>query len=130
MTGRWKCLSPSQLNGIGFDGKTLVILGMGDIVRRVADRALSFGMEIAYHNRHQLEPEAGRYLDDPRRLVGDSDVLLLAWPSRPETRRFLAAKTLPLDKPNMILVHIGRGRSEERRVGEECVSTCRSRGSS
>src|SRR3546814_14583975 len=26
-------------------------------------------------------------------------------------------------------LHPGRGRSEERRVGKECVSTCRSRGS-
>src|SRR3546814_1609815 len=59
-TGRWKGWSPSQLNGIGLAGKTLGILGMGDIGRRVAARARAFGMEIAYHNRYQLEPEAGR----------------------------------------------------------------------
>src|SRR3546814_1835080 len=80
-------------------------------------------MEIAYHNRHQLEPEAGRYLDDPRRLVGDSDVLLLAWPSRPETRRFIAAKTLALAKPNMILVNIGRG---DLVCDEDLISALRS----
>src|SRR3546814_10498187 len=81
-------------------------------------------MEIAYHNRHQLEPEAGRYLDDPRRLVGDSDVLLLAWPSRPETRRFIAAKTLALAKPNMILVNIGRG---DLVCDEDLISALRDR---
>src|SRR3546814_20592577 len=29
-TGRWKGWSPSQLNGIGWAGKTLGILGIGD----------------------------------------------------------------------------------------------------
>jgi glyoxylate reductase len=66
-------------------------------------------MEIAYHNRRPRAPSEGRYVADPRRLIGESDVLLLAWPSQPETRRFIAAETLALARPGMILVNIGRG---------------------
>src|SRR3546814_12366576 len=41
---------------------------------------------------------------------------------------FIDAEALVLDKPAGLAVHPGpRTRSEERRVGNECVSTCRSR---
>ena len=107
--GRWQGWSPSQLLGVGLGGKTLGILGMGDIGRRAAIRARAFGMEIAYHNRRRLPAEDAFYFEDPRRLVAASDVLLLAWPSMPETRRFIAADTLALARRNLILVNIGRG---------------------
>lgn len=108
-SGSWTGWSPAQLNGMGLTGKTLGILGMGDIGRRVARRARAFGMEIAYHNRQRLDLGEGRYVCDPRELLRESDVLLLAWPSSQETRHFIETSTLALCKPNMILVNIGRG---------------------
>jgi glyoxylate reductase len=107
--GRWRGWSPIQLLGVGLAGKMLGILGMGDIGRRVAIRARGFGMQIAYHNRRRLDDEDALYLEDPRSVVAESDILLLAWPSVPETRRFIAAGTLALAKPNLILINIGRG---------------------
>ena len=107
--GRWEGWSPDQLLGVGLAGKTLGILGMGDIGRRAAIRARGFGMKIAYHNRRQIVGEKAVYFADPRKLVAASDVLLLAWPSVPATRRFICADTLDLAKPNLILINIGRG---------------------
>lgn len=105
----WTGWSPAQLLGIELDGKTLGILGMGDIGRRVARRASSFGMKVAYHNRTPAVRTSARYVKDPRKLVAESDVLLLAWPSGPETRRFISAETLALAKRTLIVVNIGRG---------------------
>lgn len=107
--GGWQGWSPTQLNGVELRAKTLGILGMGEIGRRVAARARGFGMEIAYHNRRPRTPKEGRYVADPRQLIRESDVLVLAWPSTAETRHFIAAETLALAKRGMILVNIGRG---------------------
>lgn len=107
--GRWSGWSPAQLIGVGLAGKTLGILGMGDIGQRIASRARAFGMNIAYHNRRELPGEMARFYDDPRALIVASDVLVLAWPSTPETRYFIADHTLRLAKSSLILVNIGRG---------------------
>lgn len=107
--GRWTGWSPEQLNGVGLDGKTLGILGMGDIGRRIAHRARAFGMRIAYHNRTRLADESAHFHANARDLVAASDIVLLAWPSTPETRRFINAETLACAKSTMILVNIGRG---------------------
>ena len=107
--GRWTGWTPAQLIGVELGGKTLGILGMGEIGRRVAQRARAFGMNIAYHNRREVPGEEARFQPDPRALIAESDVLLLAWPSAEETRRFISADTLAMAKPNLILVNIGRG---------------------
>lgn len=107
--GRWTGWTPQQLIGMELGGKTLGILGMGEIGRRIAHRARAFGMDIIYHNRREIAGEEARFQPDPRALVAESDVVLLAWPSAPATRRFIAADTLSLAKPSMILVNIGRG---------------------
>ena len=107
--GRWKGWTPRQLIGVGLAGKCLGIFGMGNIGRRIAARARAFGMAIAYHDQREIPGEDGRFFSDPRRLVAESDVVVLAWPSTAETRHFIAADTLQLAKPTMILVNIGRG---------------------
>ena len=108
--GRWTGWSPGQLIGVGLGGKTLGILGMGNIGRRIAYRARAFGMHIAYHNRREIASDSdARFYADPRELIAESDVVVLAWPSTPETRYFIAADTLDLGKRAMILVNIGRG---------------------
>ena len=108
-TGQWTGWTPNQLIGLELGGRTMGILGMGGIGQRIAKRARAFGMDIAYHNRRQITGETARFFADPRKLVAQSDVVVLAWPSTEETRRFIAADTLALAKPSMILVNIGRG---------------------
>ncbi|HKY82477.1 MAG TPA: NAD(P)-dependent oxidoreductase [Sphingobium sp.] len=107
--GRWTGWSPGQLIGEGLGGKTLGIFGMGNIGRRIARRARAFGMDIAYHDQREVEGEEARFVADPRDLIAQSDVAVLAWPSTPETRYFIARDTLKLAKPSLILVNIGRG---------------------
>lgn len=107
--GRWTGWTPQQLIGEGLGGKTLGILGMGSIGRRIATRARAFGMTVAYHSRRPVEEEDARYFDDPRSLIAESDVLVLAWPSTPDTRHYIDRAALAVAKPSLILVNIGRG---------------------
>lgn len=51
-SGRFAGWSPSLLLGHDVHGKTLGIVGMGDIGMAVARRAAGFGMRILYHNRN------------------------------------------------------------------------------
>lgn len=108
--GEWKGWSPLQLLGVELAGKTMGILGMGDIGQRIAMRARGFGLKIAYCNRRPSAEAADcRFVADPRALIAESDVVMLTWPSTPQTRRFINADTLALAKPSAILVNIGRG---------------------
>jgi glyoxylate reductase len=107
--GEWSGWTPSQLIGYGLSGKTMGILGMGEIGQRIATRARAFGLTVAYHNRREIAGEDALFFSDPRDLVAASDVVVLAWPSVDETRYFISTETLAVAKPSMILVNIGRG---------------------
>ncbi|MDX6604553.1 MAG: glyoxylate reductase [Solirubrobacterales bacterium] len=92
-------------------GRTLGVLGLGKIGAKVAERARSFGMEIAYSGRHPAEV-ADRL--DARRLSLDellesADVLTLHCPLTDETRHLIGAAELALMKPTAALVNAARG---------------------
>jgi glyoxylate reductase len=92
-------------------GRTLGVLGLGKIGAKVAERARSFGMEIAYSGRHPAEV-ADRL--DARRLsleelLESADVLTLHCPLTDETRHLIGAAELALMKPTAALVNAARG---------------------
>ena len=55
--GRWKTWGPLLLLGPDVHGATIGIVGFGRIGQAVARRAQGFGMEILYHDVHQLPDE-------------------------------------------------------------------------
>lgn len=108
----WPGWSPRQLVGFQLSGRTLGILGMGDIGMRVALRAEALGMKILYSNRRppaSSERYASGYRSSVTELVRESDVLLLACPSTEETRGIVDTALLKNAKPELILVNIARG---------------------
>ena len=110
--GSWSGWSPTQLVGVQLSGRTLGILGMGDIGERVAVRAQALEMAVLYCNRSPLpesHPLSGGYRATPRQLVAESDVLLVACPSTEETRGIVNESLLAAAKPGLIVVNIARG---------------------
>jgi glyoxylate reductase len=109
--GAWDGWRPGQLLGMGLEGKTLGIFGLGKIGTAVARRADAFGMRVAYYNRRP-RPEAlslGATPVDLHGLLATSDVLVLTAPSTPETHHVIDAAALARMKPGAILVNTSRG---------------------
>jgi len=91
-------------------GKTLGIVGYGDIGRAVARIAEAFGMQVVAYAREGAETKGG----EVRRLAGEGffggcDVVSLHCPLTPETRHFIRRETLAMMKPSAVLVNTGRG---------------------
>jgi glyoxylate reductase len=92
-------------------GARLGIIGLGGIGARVAHRGRAFGMEIAYHGRHEspaaAELRATRLgLDE---LLAGADVLSIHTPLTAATRHLIGAPELALMKPTATLVNASRG---------------------
>ena len=94
-------------------GRTLGLVGLGDIGIEVARRAQAFDMEVVYVKRARLprryEEMAGvRYLP-LRELLAESDVVSLHAPHTEETGGMIGAAAFQLMKPSAILVNTARG---------------------
>ncbi|PXY27576.1 2-hydroxyacid dehydrogenase [Prauserella muralis] len=99
--------------GSGLQGKTLGIVGLGQIGQAMARRALAFGMEIVYSGRRRADAAVerelrARYVPFPELLAG-SDVVSLHCPLTPETRHLIDADALATMKPSAYLVNTTRG---------------------
>lgn len=99
-------------NEIG--GKTLGLIGMGDIAQRVARRAAAFDMKIIGYDPYV--PATHPMLTNVRaRLLGltevlrEADFLSLHVPLTLATRHLIGAKALAQMKPTSVLVNTARG---------------------
>ncbi|WP_328614349.1 D-glycerate dehydrogenase [Amycolatopsis sp. NBC_00355] len=93
------------LLGSGLQGKTLGIVGLGEIGRAVAKRAEAFGMSIVYTGRSNR----GDGFVSFEELLDRSDVVSLHCPLTPETRHLIDAAALRAMKPGAYLVNTTRG---------------------
>jgi glyoxylate reductase len=85
--------------GTSLAGKTLGIVGPGQIGRATARRAEAFGMDVVYAGR-----SGG--LDE---LLASSDVVSLHCPLTPETRHLIDAERLAQMRPSAYLINTARG---------------------
>lgn len=93
--------------GFGLEGKTLGIIGMGNIGKNVARKAQAFGMNIIYYNNQTEVPDYQR--TDLNTLLKESDFITLHTPLTPLTYHLIGAKELALMKTTAILVNTARG---------------------
>ena len=88
--------------GRGLRGKTLGIVGHGEIGRAVADRARAFGMEVIYTRRSAGGVELPELLER-------SHVVSLHCPLTDETRHLIDAEALRAMRDDAYLVNTARG---------------------
>jgi glycerate dehydrogenase len=88
-------------------GRTLGIVGWGNLGRAVAAIAPAFGMQVVVANRAGAAPVAGR-LPLPQ-LLGRADVVSLHCPLNAATRGLIGAAELALMKPDALLINTARG---------------------
>lgn len=100
--------------GVELYGKTLGLIGLGDIGARVAKRAVAFGMRIVAHDplitpAHFAAAEFDVRLVALDELLRESDFISLHVPLLPSTANLINAERLALMKPTAVLINTSRG---------------------
>jgi phosphoglycerate dehydrogenase-like enzyme len=111
--GEWGQEDAFSLGSFELMGKTLGIVGMGNIGREVARRAKGFSCRIVYYDVRallgELEEELGAERMGLEELLGVSDIVSLHVPLLPETRHLMDREKLALMKPGAYLLNLARG---------------------
>ena len=97
--------------GMSLSGKTLGIIGMGNIGSKLARMASSIGMKIVYTQHHQLSfglEQSKRFLS-LNDLLSVSDVVSINCPLTDETRGMINEKAFMRMKYGSILINTARG---------------------
>jgi phosphoglycerate dehydrogenase-like enzyme len=113
-------------------GKTLCIVGMGNIGRAVAARARPFGLRVVGVKRAIREDdEAWDYADelyparDLRSALREADYVVVTLPGTPETHRLLDAEAISAIKPGAYAVNVGRGKTVDEETLVEALKSGR-----
>ena len=110
--GRWRGNGPAPAMYELYD-KTLGVVGLGNIGRKVARRAQAFGMKIEYYDIKRLtedeEDALGVKFRLLRELLKRSDFVSLHVPLNASTKHMIGAAELALMKPTAILANTSRG---------------------
>src|SRR5262249_20165031 len=97
----------------GLFGKTLGIVGLGEVGALAAGMARGFGMRILYCNRNRLpdaqEPSLGVAYASMAELLAESDFVSLHATNVPANRGLIDAKTFAAMKRTAFFVNTARG---------------------
>lgn len=111
--GRWSgntdfCYWDSPMHELA--GKTLGIVGLGNIGMKVAQLARLFGMDVfAVTSKHSSDLPDGIQKTTLDGLLGISDIISLHCPLNDKTRELINANSLAKMKQGAILINTGRG---------------------
>jgi len=108
--GRWE---RSRFGGIEVTGKTLGVVGFGNIGQLVAERAMGLGMRVVAFDPFVADAryrEMGvEKMDDLDQLYGEADFITLHLASTPETRGFMDAGAFAKMRDGVRIVNDARG---------------------
>jgi phosphoglycerate dehydrogenase-like enzyme len=105
---RWAQLKNDELHG-----RTVLLIGLGNIGKRVARLCKAFEMTvIGTKRRVETVPSVDRVFPTKklRDNLGEADYVVVAAPLTPETENMLGDADFKAMKPSAYLVNVGRGR--------------------
>lgn len=95
---------------IELEGKTLGIIGLGDIGKKVANIGLGFGMKILATKRNpEIGGMEGVEVCSQEKLLQESDFITLHCPLMTDNQQFINNQNLSLMKSSAILINTSRG---------------------
>jgi glyoxylate reductase len=101
-------------------GKTLGVVGCGEIGTAVARRALGFNMPVLYHQRRRLPATKEKRLNarfvSLEELLRKSDFVTLHLPLTFDTKYMIGEDQLAMMKPTAYLIHAARGKVVDDRA--------------
>jgi D-3-phosphoglycerate dehydrogenase len=110
--GHW---AKSEMSGYLLTGKTLGVLGAGNIGGLVAHMGVAWGMKVLACVEHPSSERrlsferAGIELTTCQRIMAEADFIGVHVPLKPDTRNFVDKDDIALMKKNAYLVNIARG---------------------
>jgi glyoxylate reductase len=123
--GKWKKWTTNLMLGTDLGGKTLGVIGFGRIGRKMALRAIAFGMKIVYFQRNRANEfiELGlkaRHVS-LEELLRESDFISIHCPLTKETRHLIGKDQFALMKRGCILINTARGAIVDERALVEAL---------
>ncbi len=104
--------SPKGLRGMDLKGKTIGVLGVGNIGRNVIRIAHGFGMNILAYDIYKdkdLEHQLGFKYVDLDTLLSNSDIISIHLPLTQETRHLINMSNINKLKKGVIIINTARG---------------------
>lgn len=121
-TGRWA--EKLDYNGQGVTGRTLGLLGLGNIGRELAGLARPLGIQVQAHDPWvdvQAATSLGVTLLPLEELLRTSDYVCICCALTAETHHLLNAERLALLKPTAYLINVARGPIVDQAALTKCL---------
>jgi len=109
---RFEGWDPTLMIGHELHGKTLGIVGMGNIGSKVAEISQSFEMDVIYYNRsrnHEVEDKIGAEFVELDELLSRSDFVSLHVPLTEKTEGMIGSEELDKMSEDSYLINTARG---------------------
>jgi phosphoglycerate dehydrogenase-like enzyme len=114
MRGGW--WDRQALSGIGLRGRTLGVIGLGNVGRDLCALAAPFELRLIAADPYVDDPPAGVEVVALEDLLQQSDFVVCLCPLTDETRGLLDARQLGLMKTTAFLVNVARGPIVDQRA--------------
>jgi phosphoglycerate dehydrogenase-like enzyme len=112
-SGRWRGNNIADVKLFELHGRTLGIIGLGSIGKKVARLAAAFGMQVIYYDTMRLTEDQADALGVRFRLMEEvlraADLVSLHVPLTLATKHMIGAAQLALMKPTAYLINTCRG---------------------
>lgn len=122
--GGWPQLELYKGKCFEISGRTIGLIGFGQIGQAAARIARVFGMEVLYYRRNRLSREEESSLEVSyaplENLLRQADIVSIQVPRTPQTRDLIGPKELRLMKRSALLINTARGGI----VDEEALIDC------
>jgi D-3-phosphoglycerate dehydrogenase len=92
----------------GLFGKTLAVIGVGNIGKEVAKRALAFGMNVYGKDISRIEGVMIKDFSEMSQLLPMADIISIHLPLTPETKGLFNKEMFSYMKPNTLLINTSR----------------------
>ena len=112
--GKWKIWSPIGMLGMRLRDKNLGIICMGRIGQALALRAKTFGLNIHYYNRQQINEDLEKslcatYWASLDQMITQMNIISLNCSSTPDTHHIMSRRRIGLMQKNAYLINTTRG---------------------
>ena len=94
---------------LGLKGRTLGLIGFGNVAQRVAIRALAFEMKVVAYDCFPKAMEGVVHVDSIDKVIEQADIISLHVPGSKETKNLVNKEFLEKMKPNGVLINTARG---------------------